>query len=482
MTNKMKLLIVCLLLLVALIVFPLFFTSKENMENDETENTENETASEEPTDQCDVELTDELAACYLNRNLDIQELFGYNIRRAKLHWNQIGCKEGRSYECGTETASAESPEETPSDLNEENATSMSAEQSMQSSNIEEVSDESPESNNVNEEVNSSESSSVEMTTDKCNIELSDEMARCYMNRHMDIIQNDLNEAKEHWKKYGCMNNLSYECKGEIVDECSQNNKQRETYVGPDGNEIYVYNGDDGNQIIEGPNGTKYVVKLYVFSKPKTKEVSNKQNNCNVEMSSNVEEQQKAIENVVNGANGVTVTKYTGENGQQIVLIKRPNGDMIVIGPNGEISNLNNQQFSSNPVRMYDHDKYILKTQVVPPVCPSCPGLEPRVYGDESSERILETNQQIENVQEPQQQMAQNMLGAQQQMEQNILQNRQEMAQNIVNNTPQYREQIGSLNNVSNTMQYNPQNGDLLGNNIDSYTPQSILTDFSNFGH
>ena len=44
----------------------------------------------------------------------------------------------------------------------------------ENTDVEEVSDESPESNNVNEEVNSSESSNVEMTTDKCNIELSDE--------------------------------------------------------------------------------------------------------------------------------------------------------------------------------------------------------------------------------------------------------------------------------------------------------------------
>ena len=32
------------------------------------------------------------------------------------------------------------------------------------------------------------------------------------------------------------------------------------------------------------------------------------------------------------------------------------------------------------------------------------------------------------------------------------------------------------------MEFRPEQGELLGNNLDSYEPQSMLTDFSNFAH
>ena len=55
-----------------------------------------------------------------------------------------------------------------------------------------------------------------------------------------------------------------------------------------------------------------------------------------------------------------------------------------------------------------------------------------------------------------------------------------MAQNAMQNTPsQTREQTGTMNNNGNT-QFRPEQGELLGNNLDSYEPQSMLTDFSNF--
>ena len=279
--------------------------------------------------------------------------------------------------------------------------------------------------------NDMQNENVSQMTDKCNIELSDEMARCYLNRNLDLQETfglNLKKAKEHWKSQGCLENRSYACKdkSEVVNETSETSQldERITYVGPNGNKLYVYEGENG-KIIEGPNGTRYVVST---------------------------SSDRTIDDIINNessqVSGVKITKYTGEDGKEMIVIKRADGSTIIVGPNGEIANIDTS-FQNNPVRMYDHDKYILKTQVVPPVCPGCPGLDPSVYANENAENVIENREEIvenrqemaQNVVDNRQQMAQNVVDNRQQMAQNVVDNRQQMAQNVVDNRQQMAQKI-----------------------------------------
>lgn len=329
--------------------------------------------------------------------------------------------------------------------------------------------------------NTKKNSSNGQMTDRCNIELSDDMARCYINRYTDIQELfgfNLKKAKKHWKNKGCVENRSFACKGksEVVNETSETSQEenRITYVGPNGSKLYVYEGENG-KVIEGPNGTRYVI-----SETQTASTIDE-----------VLEEEELEENELN------ITKYTDENGKEILSIERPDGSTIIVTPNGEIAYVDTS-YQNNPVRMYGHDKYILKTQVVPPVCPGCPGLEPSVYDNENIENAIENRQNIaKKVVSNREKIARSALEQHQQISQNPLENteervqrRQQMAQNTLDenngvvqstmqNTHSSREQEGSLNNANN-MQYRPEFGELLGNNIDNYEPQSMLTDFSKF--
>jgi hypothetical protein len=370
------------------------------------------------------------------------------------------------------------------DMNDmENMDDMDDMENMDDENDMENMDDENDMENMDDEndMENMENENVTQMTDKCNIELSDDMARCYLNRHMDLQEMfgfNLKKAKEHWKTQGCLENRSYACKGksEVVNETSETSQvdERITYVGPNGNKLYVYEGENG-KVIEGPNGTRYVVST---------------------------SSDTTIDDIINNessrVSGIKITKYTGEDGKEMIVIKRPDGSTIIVGPNGEIANIDTS-FQNNPVRMYGHDKYILKTQVVPPVCPGCPGLDPTVYANENAENVIENREEIvenrqqmaqnaienrqemaQNAIENRQEIAQNAIENRQQMAQNVVDNRQQMAQNAMQNTPpQTREQTGTMNN---NMEFRPEQGELLGNNLDSYEPQSMLTDFSNFAH
>lgn len=447
MTTKMKLLIVCLLLLVALIVFPLFFSSMENMENEDLKTTD---VTTDEVDDLEIETE--------NDSDDVTEF------------------------------ESDSPEVTESELETDDTNNFTEQSTIAHDTImnslenlhrkmDSYEGKLNETTNMNIEEDNIKMEDLDdavikedttQMTDKCNIELSDEMARCYLNRHIDLQEMfgyNLKKAKKHWKTQGCLEKRSYACKGksEVVNETSETSQidERITYVGPNGNKLYVYEGDNG-KVIEGPNGTRYVVS-----------------NPSSETRDTIEE---IINNESSQVSGVKITKYTGEDGKEMIVIKRTDGSTIIVGPNGEIANIDTS-FQNNPVRMYGHDKYILKTQVVPPVCPGCPGLGPSVYANENTENVIENR---ENIVENRQEITENAIENRQEIAQEIVDNRQEIvdtrqqiAQNAIQNSPQTREQSGTIFSGTN-MQYKPDHGELLGNNLDSYEPQSMLTDFSNF--
>jgi hypothetical protein len=68
-----------------------------------------------------------------------------------------------------------------------------------------------------------------------------------------------------------------------------------------------------------------------------------------------------------GSQGGSANVYTGPQGNQAVNATGPNGQTITATPQNTV-----QGVPRNQIPQGDEDLYILKSEVVPPVCPACP--------------------------------------------------------------------------------------------------------------
>ena len=225
---------------------------------------------------------------------------------------------------------------------------------------------------------SDNSEKKKMVTDKCNVELSDEEAKCYLNRYIDVQEmfgkDNIEKAKEHWRTSGCMNkrkigcttdDSTMSCPGTTKNVPSDANQV--VYKSSDGKTLNVYSGPNG-KVIESSDGTKYVIK--------SQDVKD----------TDVEKTEADISKNELSAN-TTLRKFTSSTGEVMYAVTRKNGSVLIINENGDVLKLDtsyDNPYEVDKIRMYEQDKYILKTQVVPPVCPTCPGIAPSVYGDDSS--------------------------------------------------------------------------------------------------
>ena len=108
-----------------------------------------------------------------------------------------------------------------------------------------------------------------------------------------------------------------------------NNTNKATYTGRYGNQATVYTGPDGNKAVSV-------------------------NNSNYDDNNNYDN---------NYDNNASATTYTGRYGNQATVYTGPQGNKAV-STNGGISR--------NQIPRGQEDLYILKSEVVPPVCPACP--------------------------------------------------------------------------------------------------------------
>jgi hypothetical protein len=143
-------------------------------------------------------------------------------------------------------------------------------------------------------------------------------------------------------------------------------------------------------------------------------------------------------------------------------------------------------FNESSVPLFENDKYILKTQVVPPVCPTCPGLGSAPYAAAAAER-QEIRQGVR--QEVRQ-------GVRQEVRQGVRQEaireaRHEAIQNVASNVATGSDSIQNNNvapHLNAQREFNQSNNDYdfgpnsltNNNNLDNYEPQSVLNDFSKF--
>ena len=122
------------------------------------------------------------------------------------------------------------------------------------------------------------------------------------------------------------------CLGGFLQE-GMSSSQR-TYTGPEGNSATVTTGPNDNTAVTGPDGNT-VVSGQNYN-------DNEQDNY----SSNT---------------------YTGPAGNSATVMSGPSGSAVVATNNSSSSGI---PYSDIPAGQ--QDLYILKSQVVPPVCPACP--------------------------------------------------------------------------------------------------------------
>uniref|UniRef100_A0A6C0ARC2 Uncharacterized protein n=1 Tax=viral metagenome TaxID=1070528 RepID=A0A6C0ARC2_9ZZZZ len=148
------------------------------------------------------------------------------------------------------------------------------------------------------------------------------------------------------------------------------------FYGPNGGRATVVNGNNGQQAIrvQTSNGT------YIFTQSGTYYNPNEISNTQYYGSTGSQIQQ------YNGAYGGSATQYYGPHGGSAGAVTGPNGNSAYYaqGPNGNTvagtrSNNNQNYYDTLPpgiparqIPNGQEDLYILKSQVVPPVCPACP--------------------------------------------------------------------------------------------------------------
>ena len=118
------------------------------------------------------------------------------------------------------------------------------------------------------------------------------------------------------------------------DEYNSNQYSATTYTGSQGNSATVYTGPEGNYAVQPNNNVNY---------------------------------SSGSATTYTGSQGGSATVYTGSQGNQAVRATGPNGQTVIATPQNTVNGIPRSQIPQG-----DEDLYILKSEVVPPVCPACP--------------------------------------------------------------------------------------------------------------
>jgi hypothetical protein len=117
------------------------------------------------------------------------------------------------------------------------------------------------------------------------------------------------------------------CLGGFLQEGMTSSQK--TYTGSEGNDVTVTTGPSGNKAVTGPDGNTATVESY--------------------------------------DDYYSANTYSGSSGNSATVVSGPAGTTVVADTNNTVNGIN---YSDIP--RGEEDLYILKSQVVPPVCPACP--------------------------------------------------------------------------------------------------------------
>ena len=144
-------------------------------------------------------------------------------------------------------------------------------------------------------------------------------------------------------------------------------------------------------------------------------------------------------------------------------------------------------FNDNNVPLFENDNYILKTQVVPPVCPTCPGLGSAPYSAHAENNQERREERREGGREERQgdrydtrEGRVERQGDRYDKREGRVERQGDRYDTVQNNnvSPQLNAQR-EFNQSNNDYDFGP-NSLTNNNNLDNYEPQPILNNFSNF--
>jgi hypothetical protein len=134
-----------------------------------------------------------------------------------------------------------------------------------------------------------------------------------------------------------------------------------TYYGPNGGSAKMITDNNGKQAVEitTPNGSKLVYtgdNVYTYNSQ-----DDTINQYDADNNTTGTDYNTAYKTTYNGPNGGQATTYTG-----------PAGNTYATYDSSAYYNSSNQGIPRSQILPGEEDLYILKSQVVPPVCPKCP--------------------------------------------------------------------------------------------------------------
>ena len=152
----------------------------------------------------------------------------------------------------------------------------------------------------------------------------------------------------------------------IFEGMSNNQRSATTYTGPQGNSATVVDSTD-QAYNDEYNNNQYSSTTYTGSQGNSATVyTGPQGNSAVQPNNNVNYSSGSA-TTYSGSQGGSATVYTGSKGNQAVKATGPNGQTVVATPQNTVNGI-----PRNQIPQGDEDLYILKSEVVPPVCPACP--------------------------------------------------------------------------------------------------------------
>ena len=153
----------------------------------------------------------------------------------------------------------------------------------------------------------------------------------------------------------------------VFEGMSNNQRSATTYTGPRGNSATVVDSTDQSYNDSDYNNNQYSSTTYTGPQGNSATVySGPQGNYAVQENNNVDYSSGSA-TTYSGSQGGSATVYTGPQGNQAVSATGPNGQTIVATPDNTVNGIPRSQIPQG-----DEDLYILKSEVVPPVCPACP--------------------------------------------------------------------------------------------------------------
>ncbi len=148
----------------------------------------------------------------------------------------------------------------------------------------------------------------------------------------------------------------------IDNNTDNTNADVDTYYGQNGGSAKIITDSNGKQAVEitGPNGSKIV-----YNGDNAYTYNSQDDTIN----------QYSADNVTNGSDynsAFSATTYTGPYGGQASTVTGPAGNTYSTYDSSAYTNSLPSGIPRSQIPAGEEDLYILKSQVVPPVCPKCP--------------------------------------------------------------------------------------------------------------